>query len=288
MAVATARASKRLVHFVDEMGIKCWGALAAGVAQPRPGEVVPLAACPVTASCAMGEVGSRRTIKELLPALPVERPAVICIGLNYKAHAAECGMPEPRLPVVFFKNPASVTGDGGPIEVPKCAQDPLEVDYEIELGVVIAKDCKDVSAKDALSYVLGYGVCERASRTAVELFMCNECLSGRVRHATLALIAPAHCTPCHTPQVRGSERCVGAGVAGGARRVAVVPRQELRHLLPGGPRAGAGRGLRPHGAARLDHGERRGAPGQQHLRPHLLRARRRRLPLAGHHASGAM
>lgn len=109
-------------------------------------------------------------VGEILPALPLDRPpAIICIGLNYKKHAAECGMPEPTRPVVFFKNPASIIGDGGNIVVPKCAQDPLEVDYEIELGIVIGKNCKNVSPTEAPKYILGYVTANDVSARAWQI-----------------------------------------------------------------------------------------------------------------------
>jgi len=78
------------------------------------------------------------------------------IGLNYKRHAQESGMAVPANPVLFYKNLAAPQNPGDPIIIPKIAQSPPEVDYECELAVVIGKPCKNVSAKDALNYVLGY------------------------------------------------------------------------------------------------------------------------------------
>jgi 2,4-diketo-3-deoxy-L-fuconate hydrolase len=78
---------------------------------------------------------------------------VLCIGLNYKDHAAESGLPLPQKPVVFAKLTGSITGPGTPIELPL---DTTEVDYEAELAVVIGQPCKGVSAGEALQYVAGY------------------------------------------------------------------------------------------------------------------------------------
>ena len=86
---------------------------------------------------------------------PVEPHTVICIGLNYRQHAAETNAPLPQWPVVFFKNPASVQHHGGPIELPRWLAS-AKVDYECELAVVIGRRCKNVSRADALDYVLGY------------------------------------------------------------------------------------------------------------------------------------
>jgi 2-keto-4-pentenoate hydratase/2-oxohepta-3-ene-1,7-dioic acid hydratase in catechol pathway len=86
---------------------------------------------------------------------PLEPVAIICIGLNYRKHAAESGLGPPEYPVVFVKNPASVQNPGDAIEIPMfLASD--SVDYEGELCVVIGKRCKNVTEDDALDYVLGY------------------------------------------------------------------------------------------------------------------------------------
>jgi 2-keto-4-pentenoate hydratase/2-oxohepta-3-ene-1,7-dioic acid hydratase in catechol pathway len=86
---------------------------------------------------------------------PLEPTNILCIGLNYKKHAAESNLPPPAQPVLFVKNTASVQNPGDPIELPvKLAS--TKVDYECELAVVIGKRCKNVSRADALNYVLGY------------------------------------------------------------------------------------------------------------------------------------
>ena len=85
---------------------------------------------------------------------PLFRPRnVLCIGLNYKDHAAEGGVPLPEKPVVFAKLTGCITGPGVPIVLPP---DTREVDYEAELAVVIGRKCRGVSTSDALKYVAGY------------------------------------------------------------------------------------------------------------------------------------
>jgi len=85
---------------------------------------------------------------------PLFRPRnVLCIGLNYKDHAAEGGVPLPEKPVVFAKLTGCITGPGAPIVLPP---DTKEVDYEAELAVVIGRKCRGVSRSDALDYVAGY------------------------------------------------------------------------------------------------------------------------------------
>jgi 2,4-diketo-3-deoxy-L-fuconate hydrolase len=78
---------------------------------------------------------------------------VICIGLNYKDHAAEGNVPLPEKPVVFAKLNGCVIGPNAPIVLPP---DTEKVDYEAELAVVIGRRCKGVSKADALDYVAGY------------------------------------------------------------------------------------------------------------------------------------
>ena len=85
---------------------------------------------------------------------PVPRPGkLICIGLNYRDHAAESKMPIPENPVVFSKFSSSVIAPGEPVVLPRTSK---QVDYEAELAVVIGRRAKNVSADRALDYVLGY------------------------------------------------------------------------------------------------------------------------------------
>lgn len=86
---------------------------------------------------------------------PVQPAAILCIGLNYAAHAAEGGKAAPDRPVLFMKTPSAVQHPGGPIVLPRRLLS-TRVDYEAELAIVIGKPCKNVSRADAMKYVLGY------------------------------------------------------------------------------------------------------------------------------------
>lgn len=86
---------------------------------------------------------------------PLAPPIILCIGLNYRHHAAESGMKEPELPILFVKGPNTLQHPGDPILIPTHLRSD-EVDYECELAVVIGKPCKNVSRAEALDYVLGY------------------------------------------------------------------------------------------------------------------------------------
>ena len=86
---------------------------------------------------------------------PIEPRDIICIGLNYRKHAAEGNQAVPEYPVVFMKNIGALQNPGDPIILPRRL--PSEsVDYECELAVVIGRECYNVSKADALNYVLGY------------------------------------------------------------------------------------------------------------------------------------
>jgi 2-keto-4-pentenoate hydratase/2-oxohepta-3-ene-1,7-dioic acid hydratase in catechol pathway len=87
----------------------------------------------------------------LAPVLP---PSILCVGLNYKEHAAESAMKLPDYPVLFIKSLNALNNPGDPIVLPKI--EPVEVDYEGELVVVIGKGGKNISRAQALKHVLGY------------------------------------------------------------------------------------------------------------------------------------
>jgi 2-keto-4-pentenoate hydratase/2-oxohepta-3-ene-1,7-dioic acid hydratase in catechol pathway len=85
---------------------------------------------------------------------PVPRPGkILCIGLNYRDHAAESNMAIPEKPVVFSKFSTCVIAPGEPVVLPSTSQ---QVDYEAELAVVIGRRAKHVTADRAYDYVLGY------------------------------------------------------------------------------------------------------------------------------------
>jgi len=89
---------------------------------------------------------------QLLP--PVPRPRkIICIGLNYKDHAAESKMEIPRSPIIFSKFPTCVVGPDEAVVLPATS---AKVDYEAEMAVVIGRKAKHVPKEDAYHYVLGY------------------------------------------------------------------------------------------------------------------------------------
>ena len=84
---------------------------------------------------------------------PVAPSKIVCVGRNYRAHAAELGNDVPPEPLLFFKPPSAVIGPGEPIYLPPQSS---RVDHEAELGVVIGARCRRVPEARALDFVFGY------------------------------------------------------------------------------------------------------------------------------------
>jgi 2-keto-4-pentenoate hydratase/2-oxohepta-3-ene-1,7-dioic acid hydratase in catechol pathway len=98
----------------------------------------------------------------LLAPIPRPRKNIVCLGMNYAAHAYEScrarGLPEklPEHPVFFTKSPTSVNRPDG--EIPLDAGLTQQLDWEVELGVVLGRTGKNISRGDALAHVFGYTV----------------------------------------------------------------------------------------------------------------------------------
>ena len=87
---------------------------------------------------------------------PVPDPQkIICIGLNYRDHAEESGMPVPPEPVLFSKYPSALIGHNAPIVLPSVSN---EVDYEAELVVVVGRGGRYIPVEQAMEHVGGYAV----------------------------------------------------------------------------------------------------------------------------------
>jgi 2-keto-4-pentenoate hydratase/2-oxohepta-3-ene-1,7-dioic acid hydratase in catechol pathway len=90
----------------------------------------------------------------------------VAIGLNYIDHAKETGAPIPENPVVFYKTPQCIVGANDNIVAPR---DSTQLDWEVELGVVIGRTARYVEAKDAMRYVAGYCVVNDVSERDFQL-----------------------------------------------------------------------------------------------------------------------
>ena len=83
----------------------------------------------------------------------VQPTKIVCVGRNYAAHARELGNEVPKQPLLFFKPPSSLIGNGDAIVLPAASQ---QVEYESEIGVVIGKRARKVRAQDAAMFIKGY------------------------------------------------------------------------------------------------------------------------------------
>src|SRR5437764_4258433 len=113
---------------------------------------------PETAGGNQDDLATRRMDHIALPEAtlltPVHPGKIVCVGRNYRDHAAELGNEVPVEPLLFFKPPSSLLSPGANIRRPKLSQ---RTDYEGELGVVIAKSCYKLrDDEDVRPYILGY------------------------------------------------------------------------------------------------------------------------------------
>ena len=98
---------------------------------------------------------------------PVPDPSkVICVGLNYHDHAAESGTTIPETPLVFAKFPSSLIGPGAPVVLPA---DSEQVDWEVELAVVVGSPARHIAESRALDVIAGYTVSNDVSARDLQL-----------------------------------------------------------------------------------------------------------------------
>jgi 2,4-diketo-3-deoxy-L-fuconate hydrolase len=121
---------------------------------------------------------------------PIARPtAVICIGQNYAAHAAESGSAPPEQPIVFFKHPNTVVGPDDPVTIPPGS---TTTDWEVELAVVIGRRAQYLgSADEALGHVAGYTVGNDVSERRLQIDLSGGQWSKGKSCATFCPLGPA-------------------------------------------------------------------------------------------------
>jgi len=112
---------------------------------------------PLTVAPWLGGTPGQKTVgmSEVALLAPVEPSKIVCIGLNYHAHvtASQSADEAPEYPLIFLKPPSSIVGPGDRIVHPEQSE---RVDYEAELGVVIGKTARRVSAGQADDYIFGF------------------------------------------------------------------------------------------------------------------------------------
>jgi 2-keto-4-pentenoate hydratase/2-oxohepta-3-ene-1,7-dioic acid hydratase in catechol pathway len=125
-----------------------------GTLGPDLGAIVARGAQGLQAVGAAVERGTAVATAALTPALPIARPGkVICLGLNYANHAKEGGHEVPDYPSLFMRGATSLIPAGAPMIRPTCSE---QLDYEVELMVIIGKSGRHISADNALDHVFGY------------------------------------------------------------------------------------------------------------------------------------
>lgn len=118
---------------------------------------------------------------------PLTRPSkIICIGLNYKDHAAETNAQIPTEPIVFFKSTSAIVGPNDDLEIPKNS---IKTDWEVELAIVIGKKAKYVSEEEAYNHIAGYVLHNDYSEREFQLERNGQWVKGKSAD-TFAPIGP--------------------------------------------------------------------------------------------------
>jgi 2-keto-4-pentenoate hydratase/2-oxohepta-3-ene-1,7-dioic acid hydratase in catechol pathway len=201
--------------------------------------------------------GARRVDAGARLGPPICRPSkIVCIGLNFRDHAAESGMELPREPVIFFKATTALVGPNDPVVIPKNGS---KVDWEVELAVVIGARCAYVPKERAYDFVAGYALHNDYSERAFQLERGGQWVKGKSAD-TFAPIGPFLATRDEIPDpqtlgmwltVNGETRqksTTANMIFDVAALVSYV--SEFMTLLPGdvistGTPAGVGLGMRP-------------------------------------------
>jgi 2-keto-4-pentenoate hydratase/2-oxohepta-3-ene-1,7-dioic acid hydratase in catechol pathway len=127
---------------------------------------------------------------------PLCRPSkIVCIGLNFRDHAAETGAAIPAEPVIFFKSTTALVGPNDPLVMPRNA---TKVDWEVELAVVIGRTTRYVSEPEAHDHVAGYALHNDYSERSFQLERGGQWVKGKSAD-TFAPLGPFLATPDEVP-----------------------------------------------------------------------------------------
>src|SRR5450432_4193221 len=129
---------------------------------------------------------------------PIRRPSkIVCVGLNYRDHAAESGMQLPSEPVLFFKATSSLVGPNDALVIPRGAE---KVDWEVELAVIIEKEASYVPKEQAGEFIAGYALHNDYSERSFQLERGGQWMKGKSAD-TFAPLGPFLATPDEVPNV---------------------------------------------------------------------------------------
>ncbi len=108
---------------------------------------------------------------------PIARPSkIICIGLNYEAHARESGLEPPTQPVIFFKATSAMCGPNDDLVLPRGSE---KTDWEVELAIIMGKRASYVSREEAMDYIAGYALHNDYSERAYQLEQGGQWVKGK-------------------------------------------------------------------------------------------------------------
>ena len=110
----------------------------------------------------------------------------IAIGLNFSDHAAETGAKPPSEPIIFMKATSSISGPYDNIEIPNYSK---KLDWEVELGLVIGKDAKNISENNSQDYILGYCLVNDVSEREWQIEKMGQWVKGK-SHDSFGPIGP--------------------------------------------------------------------------------------------------
>lgn len=188
---------------------------------------------------------------------PICRPSkIVCVGLNYRGHAAETKAETPNEPILFLKSTTSLVGPNDDLVMPKNA---TKVDWEVELAVVIGKKASHVAKEKAMDYVAGYALHNDYSERAFQLERGGQWVKGKSAD-TFAPLGPFLATPDEVPKIANApiwlkvngqfrqKSSIGNMIFDVATLVCYV--SQFMTLLPGdlistGTPAGVGLGMNP-------------------------------------------
>jgi 2-keto-4-pentenoate hydratase/2-oxohepta-3-ene-1,7-dioic acid hydratase in catechol pathway len=145
---------------------------------------------------------------------PVARPtAVICIGQNYAAHAAESGSTPPEYPIVFLKHPNTVVGPDDDVLIPRGAE---KTDWEVELAVVIGQRAQYLgSPAEAAGHIAGYTVANDVSERALQI---ERSVGQWSKGKTAATFCPVGPSLVPADEVNGQDLAIRSWVNGEPRQ----------------------------------------------------------------------
>jgi acylpyruvate hydrolase len=168
--------------------IDVWDALEPGAPEPTVREVLRRGALEGLERELSGEGVPVEGVSLDVPIPDPEK--IVCIGLNYRSHAAEAGLEPPSAPTFFAKFRNALTPSGTDVTLPEASE---KVDYEAEVAFVIGKPAKNVAEADALTYVAGYTLLNDLSARDLQ-FATPQWMPGKVFDGS-APCGPALVTP---------------------------------------------------------------------------------------------